>query len=82
MVRHTSDYASWVVHGDAMERDVLGDNAACTNNGVMADTTAGQEEHTSAHPNAVFDNKRCRRQNHVIPLKVVLVIIQDERVMT
>ena len=79
-VHRSSDYASWVYHGNAMGRDVLRDNAARTNSRVMADTNAGQDEHARADPNVVFDTNRCRRQNHVMPLNVVLVI--DERVMT
>jgi hypothetical protein len=75
MVRHTSDYASCVARGNATGRDVVGDNAARTNNGVMADTNPGQDEHARADPNVVFDVNRCRCRNHVIPLNVVLVII-------
>ena len=58
MVRHTSDYASWVAHSEATGRDFLGDNATRTDNGVMADTNAGQDEHARADPNMVFDNTR------------------------
>ena len=42
-VRHTSDYASWIAHGDTMGRNVLGDNVVPTNNIMMSDTNAGQD---------------------------------------
>jgi hypothetical protein len=48
----------------------------------MADTDARQDDDARADPNVVFDNDGRRRRHHVMPLEVVLVVVQNEGVMT
>ena len=65
-----------------MSRNVLGDDATCTNRGVMADTDTGQDAHARADPHVVFDYNRVGRRQHAMLLQIVLVVVEDEGVVT
>jgi hypothetical protein len=65
-----------------MGRDVTGDHAAPTNHSVMANTDTGQNEHSRANPDMVVDHDRLGRRQYFMLPDVVLVVVNDEAVMT
>ena len=64
-----------------ISRNVRGNDAPCTNRGVMADTDTRQDAHAGADPHVIFDNNRFGWRQQAMLLKVVLVVIEDEGVV-
>jgi hypothetical protein len=49
---------------------------------VVANTYAGQDAHVRADPHVIFDNNRFGWRQHAMLAKVVLVVVDDEGVVT
>ena len=77
-----SNDACGVADSQRIGWDVLGDDAASTYCGVMAYVNTGQNEHARADPHVVFYDDGRRRWQRVMLPQVVLVIVEDECVMT
>ena len=65
-----------------MRGNVRGNYATCTNRGVMSNTDAGQDAHARADPHVILDNDWFRWRQHAVLVEIVLVVVEDEGVVT